>query len=529
MATQDYRVSTIVVLCKDCGNDVGLYPARHKCPPRPAMPAMPAIPSKYQQPSPSFSSSSSRSADGGSSGRMRPPDLNPNSLYPSTNGSNGTPGNSSTSSYGSGSRTPTSSSSSFQDRMNGSKTPTASSFQERMKERDRERQLREREERELAARGIREETRQETSQTTAAPAAAGSGNTLWGRLKAAKEVFNATITGEEKWPESDDSDYEGESHVGRILRDRADKKEEQELAAKIAELELNPYASTSTTSSLSKATGTASRNDYLRKDYAPSTVSSTSSGDNDDHYTRSLRARGELPVNTGPDLAERSWSPSVSSANTTNSGQGYGSNNSYNNNNNNNNLGVSGGGNRYRTSSDASRDDALSRLEGKSQGDKLAAQVSHLGSTSPRARANSPMGHRQDNQHNNSGSNHQLSPSSANYQPSPSPGSGRRYDPPSPSPRFGGQGPSSPSYGNNNSGGGGGGGGGYRPQQGPPPPSDPYEYDRRPTYPPGNSGGGPPPGVQGYGQQRQPQYQQYQQPQQYQQHNAYGSNRGNYF
>jgi hypothetical protein len=27
----DYRVSTIIVLCKDCGNDVGLYPARHKC------------------------------------------------------------------------------------------------------------------------------------------------------------------------------------------------------------------------------------------------------------------------------------------------------------------------------------------------------------------------------------------------------------------------------------------------------------------------------------------------------------------
>ncbi|CAB4400899.1 hypothetical protein RhiirA1_215003 [Rhizophagus irregularis] len=27
----DYRISRIVVLCKDCGQDVGLYPARHKC------------------------------------------------------------------------------------------------------------------------------------------------------------------------------------------------------------------------------------------------------------------------------------------------------------------------------------------------------------------------------------------------------------------------------------------------------------------------------------------------------------------
>ncbi|KAI9269260.1 hypothetical protein BDA99DRAFT_503995 [Phascolomyces articulosus] len=29
--TNDYRVSQIVVLCKDCGQDVGMYPARHKC------------------------------------------------------------------------------------------------------------------------------------------------------------------------------------------------------------------------------------------------------------------------------------------------------------------------------------------------------------------------------------------------------------------------------------------------------------------------------------------------------------------
>ncbi|KAI9281899.1 hypothetical protein BY458DRAFT_498379 [Sporodiniella umbellata] len=29
----DYRVSTLIVLCKDCNSDVGLYPARHKCVP----------------------------------------------------------------------------------------------------------------------------------------------------------------------------------------------------------------------------------------------------------------------------------------------------------------------------------------------------------------------------------------------------------------------------------------------------------------------------------------------------------------
>jgi hypothetical protein len=48
----DYRVSTLVVLCKDCGHDVGLYPARHKCQPieRPAMPALPAQYTKSNTP-----------------------------------------------------------------------------------------------------------------------------------------------------------------------------------------------------------------------------------------------------------------------------------------------------------------------------------------------------------------------------------------------------------------------------------------------------------------------------------------------
>lgn len=47
----DYRVSTLVVLCKDCGHDVGLYPARHKCV-QVERPAMPALPMKYQQQQP---------------------------------------------------------------------------------------------------------------------------------------------------------------------------------------------------------------------------------------------------------------------------------------------------------------------------------------------------------------------------------------------------------------------------------------------------------------------------------------------
>jgi hypothetical protein len=41
----DYRISRIVVLCKDCGQDVGLYPARHKCgiPTSEGLPTIPKV------------------------------------------------------------------------------------------------------------------------------------------------------------------------------------------------------------------------------------------------------------------------------------------------------------------------------------------------------------------------------------------------------------------------------------------------------------------------------------------------------
>lgn len=303
--------------------------------------------------------------------------------------------------------------------------------------------------------------------------------------------------------------------MGRVLRERLDKKEEEEMAAKIAELEMTPYNASSV--SQSKASG---RNQYLRdatrKESAPSIASSTSSG-GDDPYSRSLRARAD----TGAQESDRSWSPSSS--------------------NNNNSLNVTG--NRYRTTSDASRDDALSRLEGKSDGDRLNTQISHLGSTSPRVRANSPnTGFRPDPAAQQQ-YNQQLSPSSANNnnnyssssssQRSVSP-SNRRYDSPSPSPSG-----SSSRY-------------APTPQQHSPSPSHrqpPYssspvpsssslrsdaynrgqpssgrpEYERRPTFPPATN---PPPpnnnNLGAYGQRQQ--YQKYQQ-QQY----GSNSNQGNYF
>ncbi|KAI9492290.1 hypothetical protein BDB00DRAFT_829184 [Zychaea mexicana] len=42
----DYRVSRVVVCCKDCGQDVGLYPARHKCQDV-VRPPLPPLPTKF--------------------------------------------------------------------------------------------------------------------------------------------------------------------------------------------------------------------------------------------------------------------------------------------------------------------------------------------------------------------------------------------------------------------------------------------------------------------------------------------------
>ena len=42
----DYRVSKVIVCCKDCGQDVGLYPARHKCQDV-VRPPLPPLPTKF--------------------------------------------------------------------------------------------------------------------------------------------------------------------------------------------------------------------------------------------------------------------------------------------------------------------------------------------------------------------------------------------------------------------------------------------------------------------------------------------------
>lgn len=55
----DYRVSAIVVLCKDCNQDVGLYPARHRCDATAKRPILPTLYSSTSSSSPWIQSPSS--------------------------------------------------------------------------------------------------------------------------------------------------------------------------------------------------------------------------------------------------------------------------------------------------------------------------------------------------------------------------------------------------------------------------------------------------------------------------------------
>ncbi|KAK3818997.1 MAG: hypothetical protein J3Q66DRAFT_339068 [Benniella sp.] len=112
-----------------------------------------------------------------------------------------------------------------------------------MKERDRERYQRERQEREIVARATHEvvgpnpDSLSNQSMTTTATLAQSTGTALWNRFRTARDVINTTILGEERWPDSDESDYEGESHVSRILREYTDEKEAHIVAVKIAALD----------------------------------------------------------------------------------------------------------------------------------------------------------------------------------------------------------------------------------------------------------------------------------------------------
>ncbi|KAF9576119.1 hypothetical protein EC968_000187 [Mortierella alpina] len=314
---------------------------------------------------------------------------------------------------------PSNSSSSADNSTTRSNT-TGSSFQERMRERDREKQQREREERDAAARAILDDPKlsatllnQPTSSPTATTAAQSTGTAIWNRLRAAKDVINATITGEERWPDSDDSDYEGESHVSRMLREYVDKKEAAEVAAKIAELEMTPFSSAPSTplsSSGSLAKSLSSRGIHRSPPDTPRSDNGTSNHRalrsspsatslRGDYYGHSMRSRGETGHQLVPEDGSKSAPTSMKSRTNNISNHNYTTDSiSLEQNGGIRNgptltkskssggpVGSSKLGNRFRTSSDASLSEALGRLEGKRNQDALVAQVSHLGSTRARS------------------------------------------------------------------------------------------------------------------------------------------------
>ncbi|KAG0238782.1 hypothetical protein BGW42_002648 [Actinomortierella wolfii] len=290
-------------------------------------------PQQQYTPSSSYSSRSSNRSQG-----LRPPDLLPQSLSAS---SNATTHSSSTSSNNSSSN------------VGSARSPTSPYSQQQPNQRQQQ-SLR-------TNRGFASPEPsptgpaqgQQPQQATSSATTTGYGTSLWNKMLAAKEALNATISGEERWPDSDDSDYEGESHVARVLREYAEKKEEAAVAEQIAQMELSQqqYDGSGSIGSASGAKNQSLR-DALRKDHS-SFASSNASGD--DYYSRSLRSRG---------MDDRDSNQSGSSG----GGSGVGINLM----------------NRFRAASDASRSDALNKLEGRGQGDAFQAQVSHLGSTSPR-------------------------------------------------------------------------------------------------------------------------------------------------
>ncbi|KAI8374503.1 uncharacterized protein BYT42DRAFT_499471 [Radiomyces spectabilis] len=173
----DYRVSTIVVLCKDCGQDVGLYPARHKCEQviRPPMPMLPShlngtdpAPKVARKPVPKWSQFGSRST----TSIKQPQDDEDSSVYfdkfaaylPETE-------------------------------------PAGKRLWGKVRQNEKWKQL---------------------SSPQDKPKSSGK---LWGKLmQATQNMADKIPSRDERGPESDDDDWEGETHVSRILREYYEKK-----------------------------------------------------------------------------------------------------------------------------------------------------------------------------------------------------------------------------------------------------------------------------------------------------------------
>ncbi|KAI9315709.1 hypothetical protein BX666DRAFT_1958390 [Dichotomocladium elegans] len=222
----DYRISKVVVCCKDCGQDVGLYPARHKCQDviRPPLPPLPTafgddlrVPKKLGSPSDNDNRSRSTSATSTSSSSF----TNSNNL---SDTSSVTSTGSKWALFGR-SNPATSAPTSSNNQSTGDENEESIYFNNfaahlpegdpsstgvggkklwgKVRQNDKWKQLSEK----------YEKPKQSTK--------------LWGKLvQATQNMAEKMPARDDHGPDSDESDWEGESHVSRILREYYQRKHE---------------------------------------------------------------------------------------------------------------------------------------------------------------------------------------------------------------------------------------------------------------------------------------------------------------
>ncbi|CAO3599309.1 unnamed protein product [Absidia cylindrospora] len=225
----DYRISMLVVLCKDCNQDVGLYPARHQCQvERPPLPPLPPLPTQKSDPRPSVSLLRKASSPALSqfTSTRQPPSPPSNEQHHITRANTTTTGPPKWSSSRRSNSKPNSPADDVKDDpMNATSyldhysahLPAAAMSEHSgggtslkkkwgsVKQNEKWKQL------------IDKGEQQKPQQSSAK---------LWKKLVQATQ--NMAVQ-DERGPESDESDFEGESHVSRILREHHEKKQHKQL------------------------------------------------------------------------------------------------------------------------------------------------------------------------------------------------------------------------------------------------------------------------------------------------------------
>ncbi|ORX60383.1 hypothetical protein DM01DRAFT_1380728 [Hesseltinella vesiculosa] len=204
----DYRISTMVVMCNDCGQDVGLYPSRHKC--QPNRPPMPPLPTRYQNEAQHNIS------------RKPVPDLgSPQSLAPHQTHSRP----SSAASSSSSDLTASPSSGKWANRFGGNsgqRSPLTEDEDDSIYFNKFSAHLPEEEQQGRKFWGKARQN-EKWKQMTEKSEQKTTGK-LWGKLLQATQTMADKIpVREEKGAESDESDWEGETHVSRVLREYYEK------------------------------------------------------------------------------------------------------------------------------------------------------------------------------------------------------------------------------------------------------------------------------------------------------------------